>query len=329
MRLNAHFGELPSGAFQHCGDRKIKLQGGGGGFIDDIVDTVVDPVKDFGSDVVKAGESFIEDPVEFTGNLIEYAGDNPVETALMVAAAIYAPDMTAAWLAETGATAEAAVAAEAAAASAEAAAVAEGMTAAEAAIAAQTAYDAAITANAAAAAEAFNMAQINAGIAEGAGAGSFGISAQPSTGAFGTFNPSTTSGIGLQAPELSGLGSLGGTAAMEVGTAGLTAEQLAQATANAQVGSNAASGLGYLGGAESLPSGTAGVTGVTTPVTITPKDAQQALKLGQQLFGGQQQQPQSGIYQQQIRPQGVVDYSPTLSLLQQRVKTPNVYSLLG
>lgn len=326
MRLNAHFGELPSGAFQHCGDRKIKLQGGGGGFIDNIVDTVADPVKDFGSDIVGATQAFIDDPKDFTSNLIEYAGDNPVETALMIAAAYYAPDMTAAWLAETGATAEAAVAAEAAAASAEAAAVAEGATAAEAAIAAQTAYDAAIASNAAAAAEAFNLSQINAAQAASS---PWGISAATPTAEFGTFNPSTVSSIGIQAPEASTLGSLGGTAAMEAGTAGLTAEQLAQASANAQVGSNATSGLGYIGGAEALPSGTAGITGVTTPVNITPRDAQQALKLGQQLFGQQQQTPQVGFGQRQTKPAGMVDYSPTLSLLEQRVRTPNVYSLLG
>lgn len=319
MRLNAHFGELPSGAFQHCGDRKIKLQGGGGGFIDNIVDVVADPIKDFGSDVVNAGEAFIEDPVEFTGNLIEYAGDNPLETAAMIAAAVYAPEMTASWLGEAGAAAEAATAAEAAA-------IAEGATAAEAAIAAQTAYDAAVAAEAAAAAEAANLAAIQAAQTS---VSPWGISAATPASEFGTFNPSTISGIGIQAPEASTLGSLGGTAAMEAGTAGLTAEQLAQATANAQVGSNASSGLGYLGGAEALPSGTAGITGVTTPVNITPRDAQQALKLGQQLFGQQQQLPQAGFGQRQTRPAGMVDYSPTLSLLEQRVRTPNVYSLLG
>lgn len=91
--------------------------------------------------------------------------------------------------------------------------------------------------------------------------GAVGSTATPS--ALGQFNPANISGIGIQAPELSTLGSLGGTAAMDVGTAGLTAEQLANANAAAQVGSNASSGLGYLGGMESLPSGTAGITGVT------------------------------------------------------------------
>lgn len=91
--------------------------------------------------------------------------------------------------------------------------------------------------------------------------GAVGSTATPS--ALGEFNAANISNIGIQAPELSTLGSLGGTAAMDVGTAGLTTEQLANANAAAQVGSNASSGLGYLGGMESLPSGTAGITGVT------------------------------------------------------------------
>lgn len=96
--------------------------------------------------------------------------------------------------------------------------------------------------------------------------GAVGSTATPS--ALGEFNAANVSKIGIQAPDLSTLGSLGGTAAMDVGTAGLTAEQLANANAAAQVGSNAQSGLGYLGGAESLPSGTAGITGVTAPSTV-------------------------------------------------------------
>jgi len=70
-------------------------------------------------------------------------------------------------------------------------------------------------------------------------------------------------GVGITTPTLSTIGTLGGTASMLPGTAGLTAEQLATATELGKVGTNAASGLGYLGGASSLPAGTAGITGVT------------------------------------------------------------------
>jgi hypothetical protein len=67
-----------------------------------------------------------------------------------------------------------------------------------------------------------------------------------------------------------------------------------------------------------------------TPSLLTPKNALDALRLGNQLFG-QQPQPYGGLYQgrQNQRQAGMVDYSPTLSLLNQRTSTPNVYSLLG
>lgn len=68
MRLHAHFGMLPIGAFEHCGDKRIKPQGGGG-FIGDIVDTVGDVVSGVGDvvgDVVEAvgdAGSWIDDKV--------------------------------------------------------------------------------------------------------------------------------------------------------------------------------------------------------------------------------------------------------------------------
>ena len=77
------------------------------------------------------------------------------------------------------------------------------------------------------------------------------------------FNPSITSAPGINTSPLSNMEYLGGTGSLPTGTAGLTAEQLSNATALGKVGTNAASGMGYLGGAESLPAGTAGITGVT------------------------------------------------------------------
>jgi hypothetical protein len=152
----------------------------------------------------------------------------------------------------------------------------------------------------------------------------------PSPVDFGTFNPSNTSGFGIDTGAASGVEYLGGTGSLPVGTAGLTAEQLATATQLGQVGTKAASGLGYLGGAESLQSGTAGIKGVATPSNLSLNDIQRGMRLANSLFGGQQQpQPQMGFLRPQVRPQGAVDYSPILSLLEQKTATPNVYSLLG
>jgi hypothetical protein len=70
MRLDAHFGMLPMGAFEHCGNRKIKPQGGGGiPIVSDVVDVVGDVVGGVGDvvgDVVEGigdAGSWIDDKV--------------------------------------------------------------------------------------------------------------------------------------------------------------------------------------------------------------------------------------------------------------------------
>ena len=157
--------------------------------------------------------------------------------------------------------------------------------------------------------------------AVGSGATGFGLSA-------GTASGGAAAGTGLSAGSLAGLEYLGGAGSLPVGTAGLTAEQIAQAELAGQIGSNASSGLGYLGGAESLPSGTAGITGVTATPTISIQDALRGANQLNNLLG-QQPTPQGGMPKQQIRPTGAVDYSGILSLLEQKAKRPNILSLLG
>lgn len=257
----------------------------GGGFIDNVVDAVVDPVKDAGS--------WIDDKVneEIPGGWYTVAAATGM---------YYAPEIAA--IAE----------------GAEAAALAEGATAAEAAQAG------------AAAAEAAAASATTTTATDYLGSQALGSASTGAVGSGGTGIGLTTStaGTGLNAGALGGMEYLGGAGTLSAGTAGLTAEQIAQAELAGQVGSNASSGLGYLGGAEALPSGTAGIQGVTAPSGISVQQALRGVNQLSNLFG-QQQQPRAGIYQQQVRPQGVVDYSPTLSLLQQRATTPNVYSLLG
>jgi len=123
------------------------------------------------------------------------------------------------------------------------------------------------------------------GLATAAEAASpWGISAATPTAEFGAFNPATISAPGINTGALSGMEYLGGTGSLAAGTAGLTAEQLANATALGQVGTNAASGMGYLGGASSLPSGTAGITGVTSG-GLSLTDAQNIAKAAKGLMG--------------------------------------------
>lgn len=97
MRYHAHFGELPLEGFKHCGDNKIKPQGGGGvPIISDVVDFAGDVVGDvggfIGDTVGSVGDTvgaFIDDPFEFAGNVVEGALDNPLKTAAMAAATYF------------------------------------------------------------------------------------------------------------------------------------------------------------------------------------------------------------------------------------------------
>lgn len=116
---------------------------------------------------------------------------------------------------------------------------------------------------------------------EGAGssamdAGIGGINTSTGGSGIGSFDPSIVSAPGIDTSTLKGMEYLGGTGSLAEGTAGLTADQLATATALGEVGTNAASGLGYLGGSSSLPAGTAGITGVTGGATLT--DVKDTLK---------------------------------------------------
>lgn len=124
MRYHAHFGELPLEGFKHCGDKRIKPQGGGGiPIVSDVVDIggdilggigdVVEDVGGFVGDTVSGvGDTvgaFVDDPVGFLGNVVEYAGDNPLKTAAILAAANYAPELLAEFAPEIAAAEFAAV----------------------------------------------------------------------------------------------------------------------------------------------------------------------------------------------------------------------------
>lgn len=247
MRLNAHFGELPSGAFQHCGDRKIKLQGGGGGFIDDVVDAVVDPVKDAGS--------WIDDKVreEVPAGWLGVA-------ALAGGAYLGAEAIAAGNAAESAALAQGATAAEAAAAGAEAA------TAAEAAIGGISAESSGVGLNPA----------IGSGVGASSGIGIDtgllggteylgGASSLPAgTAGLTAEQLALAGGAASDAAATSGLGYLGGAEALPTGTAGITTTVPAE---SAITPTEAIRGAQL---ANSLLAGTP-TTPTTTPKNVVPR----------------------------------------------------------
>lgn len=101
MRLDPHFGMLPLGAFEHYGDRKIRLHGGDGiPIVDDVLEAA-DDLKDSAVDIIDDGASAVGDVVSDVGdtvgdvvdkavtavdNTIQAALDDPVKAAAIAAA---------------------------------------------------------------------------------------------------------------------------------------------------------------------------------------------------------------------------------------------------
>jgi hypothetical protein len=132
-----------------------------------------------------------------------------------------------------------------------------------------------------------------------------------------------------------------------VGGAGLLSAELAPGTilgsglpgggaigGSYALGANGMPALNLLG--QPIPASSVGFGSIPNTVTsglsVSINDALNAARIGRGLIGGQQQQPQQqGAMQrpQSITPQGSVDYSGILNLLQVPSPQRNMYSLLG
>lgn len=93
------------GVADFVGDVVGDVVEGAGDLVGDAVEYVGDAVGDTIEGVVNTTEAFLDDPVEFTGNVIDNALDNPIETAAIVAAAYFAPELVMELAPELGATA--------------------------------------------------------------------------------------------------------------------------------------------------------------------------------------------------------------------------------
>jgi hypothetical protein len=298
MRYHAHFGELPLGAFEHCGDKKIKPQGGGGvPIVSDVVDVVSDvggDILDFGGDVVKGvgdfGEALVKDPLGTVGNVVEGALDDPLKTAA-TAAAIYfgLPYLQQAM----GAGA---------------------LGASSAADAAFIAQDAASLAS-----QGLSSAQI-ASTLEAAG-----------VGAMAAADAAALASSGLGATQIaSNLAQYGTTelfipeALKQVPVVDMTREAVVTEGGNVVPATTLPSEMA------TIDADLAKAAAAVPQQSSTIQNAVRGVSLANSLLGQQAPQSYGGLYQgSQIAPRGMVDYSPTLSLLETRVRTPNIYSLLG
>ena len=302
MRYHAHFGELPLGAFEHCGDKKIKPQGGGGipivsdvvdiggdivedvgGFLGDAVEDVGGFVGDTVSGLANTAGAFIEDPLGFTERLGKNLLENP-EKAALLAAAYYAPGILSQLAPEVAS--QLALSAEFAAADA-ASLAAQGLTESQIAqTLAMSGVDAFVAADAAALASS-GLSQ--AAIAQNLAA--TGLNAYQAS----------------QAAALPVIGDQPGDYPMTGGYGNPTAPGVKEATQKL-LDYNAA----YAGASPSFKD-----------VLKTTDQAMSLLSSPQQIPN-----PQNMQGQQQGLPFGV-DYSGLLGLLQQKAKRPDILNLLG
>lgn len=145
-------------------------------------------------------------------------------------------------------------------------------------------------------------------------------------GALGTGITEGANGIGLTAPTAPSLGAMGG------GT-GLLAPEIGGAGLVGATGVTAAGAVPMLGDAASMINNPA-VIGQPVINYVAPSNAlsnvMDTLRTANAVRGmlTPQQAPIPNMQFNQV-PQGVVDYSPLLSLLSQRAQRPNVQSLLG
>jgi len=285
--------DLPQGAFEHCGDGKIKPQGGGGG---GIVSAITDPISSAlgtdggGGGILGAVES-VGQAIGDVGVSIDQAVTQPVGNALAEVDTFVNREIPGGWV-TVGLTAAGAAAYTAAAD----AAIAAGASTAEAAAAGSAAAQAA---EAAALLDAAALAE---------GGVTAGMGAAANTGLpIGTATLGGTVGATTGAPIFD----FSTEATLTPGGNVVPATTLPteMAAIDAEIASAAAA----------------------VPKTISPLQAIQGARLGLGLLGaGQQQQqalPQMGGAMNRM-PQGAVDYSGIYNLLAlQRARNPN--SLLG
>ena len=292
--------DLPQGAFEHCGNGKIKPQGGGGG---DIISAVTDPissvlgtdgggggilgaVEDVGQAVGDVGASFEKEVIDPLGG---YKVVAPIAAA--VAAPYLLPELAA-------------------------------LAAPEAAFAGATETGLATLAGEGALADTIGATLLSNAATEAALAEAIG-QALPYTEAFDAVNLANQ-GLGAeqiaQNLTVSGLDSFLAEDMARLATQGLSPEQIATTLSYSYTPAELAS-TGIESKALGLPS-----------KGLTAGQALQGLRMASGLLGQRQQMPQMQQPQLQIaqtRPSGAVDYSGLLNLLQPRIATRNPNSLLG
>jgi hypothetical protein len=316
--------DLPQEAFEHCGDGKIKPQGGGGG---GIVSAITDPISDVlgtsggGGGILGAVED-VGQAVGDVGESFDKAVTQPIGGALADVDKFVNEELPGGWLLPAAVTAAIAAPYAAPYLAGEGVGAAAFTGATETGLATLAGEGAATAAAQAAAAEAAGATLLNEAVT--AAATEAATQALPYT-------------VAADAANLAANGFDAATIAQNLTATGVdyfvaadAANLAAQGLSEAAIAQNLAQGytaaeLGGTGIKSTLPS-------LSKPF-ITPGQALQLGRMGMGLLGGGQRQqpqmPQMQMSQPRTRlPQGTVDYGGIYNLLAlQRAKNPN--SLLG
>jgi hypothetical protein len=322
MRFNNRFcalmdiPDLPHGAFEHIGDKKIKPQGGGGG---GIVSAITDPISSaIGTDgggggilgaVEDVGQSVgsgLAEVDKFVNNEIPGGWILPAAAAIAAGTGYVDPTLFASTTAaETAAAGAGAAAAETAAP----------LTVAE--ILGSTGFTAAEGAS-------FALPEILTSTALTEAAAAAATEALPYTEAFDAWNLAQQ---GLGATDIAS------NLTLSAGVDPFIAADMAAMATNGLTPEAIAQNLAYsYSSAELAPLGIKSLQAtVPTKLSITPGQAMMGLKAASGLLGAGKapQQPQMQAYNQSRVPQGAVDYSPILNLLNIQQAQRNKNSLLG
>lgn len=319
MRFNNRFcalmdiPDLPNGAFEHIGDKKIKPQGGGGG---GIVSAITDPISSaLGTDgggggvlgaVEDVGQSIgsgLADVDKFVGNEIPGGWGTVGGAAALGTGLYFAPEL----MALAGG--------EAAAGTGALAAEAAPLTTAE--ILGSTGFIPAEGAS-------FVLPEALSSAALTEAAATAATEALPYTEAYDAWNLAQQ---GLGATDIAS------NLTLSAGVDPFIAADMAQMAANGLTPEAIAQNLAYsYSSAELAPLGIESLQAtVPTKLAITPGQAMLGLKTATSLLGAGKtpQQAQMQAYNQSRVPQGAVDYSPTLSLLNIQQPQRSKTSLLG
>lgn len=327
MRFNNRFcalmdiPDLPNGAFEHIGDRKIKPQGGGGG---GIVSSITDPISSaLGTD---GGGGGILGAVSDVGESIDKGITQPIGAGLADVDKFVGDEIPGGW-GTVGAAAAlgtglyfapelmALAGGEAAAGTGALAAEAAPLTTAE--ILGSTGFIPAEGAS-------FILPEALSSAALTEAAATAATEALPYTEAFDAWNLAQQ---GLGATDIAS------NLTLSAGVDPFIAADMAAMATNGLTPEAIAQNLAYSYSAEELaPLGIKSLQAtVPTKLAITPGQAMLGLKAASGLLGAGKtpQQAQMQAYNQSRVPQGAVDYSPILNLLNIQQSQRNKNSLLG